>query len=90
MFDLLRGTHWTLLAFDYPRELLLDKAEPDHLHVHRIGTDQLTDLHDTEGHVQHSYRPQPGELILVRPDGYIAARTPASHEQRLLKHLGAF
>ncbi|MDI5973289.1 hypothetical protein POF50_028760 [Streptomyces sp. SL13] len=32
---------------------------------------------DTDGHAHRAYRVTGDELVLVRPDGYVAARRPA-------------
>ncbi|MFE2037705.1 hypothetical protein ACFXBB_31595 [Streptomyces scopuliridis] len=89
LFDLLRGPHWSLLAYDSPDPVVLDRADPAHLRVHRIGRarDEVTQLTDKEGEFRRIYRPHPGELILIRPDGHIAARTPADREAEVIDHL---
>ncbi|TCK22986.1 FAD-dependent oxidoreductase [Pseudonocardia endophytica] len=73
LFDLLRHPGWTLLGYG---------TVPDpHPGVHtasivpRGSEVSDTDLSDHSGHVAAVYHPEPGELILVRPDGYLALRT---------------
>lgn len=90
LFDLFRGTHWTLLVFDHEGDLLLDQAKPDHMHLYRIGDNDRANLQDTQGQVREAYDPRPGELVLVRPDGYIAARIPAEQEMRMIELLSGF
>ncbi|MGW2512303.1 FAD-dependent oxidoreductase [Streptomyces scopuliridis] len=89
LFDLLRGPHWSLLAYDSPDPVVLGRADPPHPRVHRIGRarDGVTQLADNEGEFRRIYRPHPGELILIRPDGHIAARTPADRETEITDHL---
>ncbi|MGV9340337.1 FAD-dependent monooxygenase [Streptomyces sp. NPDC003688] len=82
VFELLRGPHWSLLAHEHPGPLLLDHADPAHLRVHRLTEARF-------GEFRRVYRPEPGELILVRPDGYLAARVPAGQEAELIDHLAA-
>jgi 2-polyprenyl-6-methoxyphenol hydroxylase-like FAD-dependent oxidoreductase len=81
LFDLFRGTHWTLLAFTGEDVGLGGDA----VHVHRIGRELI----DTEGHVARVYGPEQDELILVRPDGYVAARLPLGEVATLVGHLAA-
>ncbi|MFI5642047.1 FAD-dependent oxidoreductase [Streptomyces goshikiensis] len=77
LFDLTRGPHWTLIAFDNDDPDLTDRTEPGILHLHRINTDG--GLLDGDGEFQRIYAPRRGELILIRPDGHIATRIP--HDQ---------
>ncbi|GAA2584436.1 FAD-dependent monooxygenase [Winogradskya consettensis] len=69
IFDLLRGPHWTLLAFDTPAPTM-----PPSVHVVQVD--------DPDGHAHRSYDIQEPTLILVRPDNYIAVVT--SHSADLL------
>jgi len=61
LFDLFRGPHWTLLGFE------AGEAPPScsGVAVHAIA--------DDHGHMRNAYGLQPGEWVLVRPDGYVAA-----------------
>jgi 2-polyprenyl-6-methoxyphenol hydroxylase-like FAD-dependent oxidoreductase len=68
LFDLFAGPHWTLLGRDGARAGLARLERPG-LHVHIIG-----DLADAAGHVAHAYALAAGEVVLVRPDGYVGAR----------------
>jgi 2-polyprenyl-6-methoxyphenol hydroxylase-like FAD-dependent oxidoreductase len=69
LFDLLRGPHWTLLGFDVRPE---QPAGP--VRVVGIGTDVL----DNGGHAARAYAASAGELVLIRPDGYLGIRTGAA------------
>ncbi|QUH04598.1 FAD-dependent monooxygenase [Saccharopolyspora erythraea] len=67
LFDLFRGTHWTLLAFG---------AEPPQadssVRAHRVDHDRLPgSIVDVDGHARRAYDVTDGTLVLVRPDGYI-------------------
>jgi 2-polyprenyl-6-methoxyphenol hydroxylase-like FAD-dependent oxidoreductase len=68
VFALLQGPHWTLLCNGIAHDAL-----PPHpqLHVHAIGAGG--DLRDAHGHWHDAYGLAPGEAVLVRPDGYVAA-----------------
>ncbi|WP_339308298.1 FAD-dependent monooxygenase [Paenibacillus sp. FSL R5-0519] len=78
IFDLLRGPHWTLLVFANGIHPSLNIFTNDELHVHYIlpsnvlGAEGIT---DTAGNAYRIYDVASEELILIRPDGYIALRT---------------
>jgi 2-polyprenyl-6-methoxyphenol hydroxylase-like FAD-dependent oxidoreductase len=86
LFDLFKGTHWTLLAVDADAHVLERLARPN-LHIHRIGAGG--DVVDADGHVDAAYGLAPGGMALVRPDGYLAAVTGVAQAQALAAHLGA-
>ncbi|MFI1848489.1 hypothetical protein [Streptomyces sp. NPDC020480] len=92
LFDLMGGPHWSLVVHEYTDPVVLDNAEPRHLRVHRIGWAPGSGLVDAKGEFRRVYRPHPGELILIRPDGYIAARTSVGQgrEADLIDHLAPF
>jgi hypothetical protein len=81
LFEVLRGTHWTLLGYEATRA---DAPARKGLHVHVIG--QCGDLWDTQGHFAGAYGLQPGEWVLVRPDGYVAAVVHAQQIETLSAH----
>ncbi|MGX6604240.1 FAD-dependent monooxygenase [Micromonosporaceae bacterium Da 78-11] len=62
IFDLLRGPHATLLAFDWPGEL---PRATDRLRVHRIA----------DGEAHQTYDVREPTLFLVRPDNYLGCAT---------------
>ena len=68
VFDLLRGTHWTLLG--YQTEHGAVQPRPG-LHIHHI--DKQGDIIDDRLHFATAYAPLAGDWILVRPDGYVGA-----------------
>nr|QUJ09171.1 Lon24 [Streptomyces sp.] len=88
LFDLLRGPHWSLVAYEHTGPVALDDA--DGLRVHRIGPAPGGHITDAGGEFRRVYQPHPGELLLIRPDGYLAARTPADREAELIGHLAPF
>ncbi len=86
VFDLLRGPHWTLLAFDAP-----DADLPPHapgLHVHHIARPGAPSapgaLVDTAGHAHDAYDVTAPTLFLIRPDNYLRSVTapPAAPDLR--------
>jgi hypothetical protein len=83
LFDVLRGTHWTLLGYVCDRSNIPSRAG---LRVHIIGP--AGDLHDVEGHFVEAYGVQPGEWLLIRPDGYVAVVVDTSRIEMLEAHCG--
>ncbi|KAA8882070.1 FAD-binding monooxygenase [Nocardia colli] len=76
LFDLTRGPQWTLLAFDIDGSAtaLPEAIESADLRAYRITTTPGDGMFDGDGEFERVYTPEPGELILIRPDGYLAAR----------------
>lgn len=68
LFDLFSGPHWTLIGFEAERDIIAPRGG---LHIHRVGPGQ--ELEDEDGHLHAAYGLAPGEWVLVRPDGYVAA-----------------
>jgi 2-polyprenyl-6-methoxyphenol hydroxylase-like FAD-dependent oxidoreductase len=81
LFDVFRGTHSTLLAFDVDDDVLPEDSAD--LHVWRIGpTPGDRTLVDVDGHAHHAYGVEEPTLFWIRPDGYVgrvmtAATAPA-------------
>lgn len=74
LFDLLKGTHWTLLGVEIPAGQI---APHPGVHVHILGAGG--DLTDEWGEFNQAYDLVAGEVLLVRPDGYIAAIVTAKN-----------
>jgi 2-polyprenyl-6-methoxyphenol hydroxylase-like FAD-dependent oxidoreductase len=68
VFELFRGTHWTLLGYDVVRDKVAPRAG---LRIHTFGA--RGDVIDDGGHFRDAYAPQSGDWVLVRPDGYVGA-----------------
>lgn len=83
LFDLLRGSHWTLLAFPHQKDATVYGLASATVHVHEIGTD----LEDAQGNLARIYQPEEDEMILIRPDGYLAARLPLTEISTLREYL---
>ena len=90
LFDLQRGAHWTLYGFaTTPPACGPDvrgfRISPDpaaDVADAGVGPDPAGDVVDTDGHASRAYDPRPGELVLVRPDGYVATRATDPDEVR--------
>jgi len=78
LFDLFKGPHWTLLAYQCDTDGLKQRTG---LHIYRFGTGGT--LIDHAGHFCDAYAPKVGEWILVRPDGYIGAIVASKDVERL-------
>jgi len=68
LFDLMKGTHWTLFGYEANTDLVAPRPG---LHIHIFG--QGGDVVDDRGHFEAGYALAAGQWVLVRPDGYIAA-----------------
>ena len=82
IFQLLQGPHWTLFGYETGDTTFQTNVD---LCVYKIGNEG--DIVDTYHHIRDAYQLNPGEWILIRPDGYIAAITPAQHLADLTKYL---
>lgn len=82
LFELLRGTHWTLLGYNCERHLV--PARP-RLRIHIIG--EKGDIIDDAGHFREAYTLASGDWVLVRPDGYVAAIVASSDLDSLEHYL---
>jgi 2-polyprenyl-6-methoxyphenol hydroxylase-like FAD-dependent oxidoreductase len=68
LFDLLAGTHWTLLEYKGASAAVAARAG---LKIHRIGPE--CELDDASGGFADAYGLKAGDRVLVRPDGYVGA-----------------
>lgn len=83
LFDLYRGSHWTLLAFETDAVPLPVR---EGLHIHAIGPGrELSEEGDT---IRQGYGLDPGDCVLVRPDGYVAAIVAPDQRAQLERFLG--
>jgi hypothetical protein len=72
LFELFAGPHWTLIGLDTTHDIVAARRG---LHIHRVGAG--CELEDEGGHFRDAYGLAPGEWVLVRPDGYVAATVTA-------------
>ncbi|MFE6857860.1 FAD-dependent monooxygenase [Nocardia sp. NPDC057668] len=76
LFEVFRGPHATLLIFgDGAPALESFGVRPQVVRVGRSGAATGDALVDAGGHAAHAYDAADGTQILVRPDGYVGART---------------
>jgi 2-polyprenyl-6-methoxyphenol hydroxylase-like FAD-dependent oxidoreductase len=80
LFRLFAGPHWTLLAFDCVHNRPV--AARAGLRIHTVGA--RGEIIDDGGQIRRIYGLSPGDLVLVRPDGYVGA-TVASGETAALE-----
>ena len=83
LFETFKGTHWTLLGYGVERDLVPPRPS---LHIHTIGP--RGDIVDREDHFLAGYAVEPGDWVLVRPDGYIGAIVASSEVAALESYLG--
>lgn len=82
LFNLFKGTHWTLLGYGAARDSA--PAWPG-VQVHIVGP--KGDVIDDQGHVQRAYGLAIGDWVLVRPDGYVGAVVSSGKLDALVDYL---
>lgn len=83
LFDLLQGSHWTLLGFWVTRR---DSMPPRKgLHIHIFGP--RGDVLDEHAHFRDAYDVKEGTWVLIRPDGYIGAIVEEEAKDTLERYL---
>ena len=83
LFDLFRGPHWTLISRGAGAAVL--PAACWGLHIHRIGVEG--EFRDPGDHLGKTYGMADGDLLLVRPDGYVGALVTAAESERIAAYL---
>ncbi|MBP1848619.1 FAD-dependent oxidoreductase [Rhizobium halophytocola] len=73
LFELLNGTHWTLIGYEVGQAAVAPRAG---LRMHHVGPD--AELTDAAGHFRTAYGMVAGDWVLVRPDGYVGAIAAAA------------
>lgn len=81
LFNVFGGTHWTLVGYAADRTMAPSRSG---LQVHLISP--TGELRDTDGHFARDYGLAPGEWVLVRPDGHVAAVVGTEHMDALDRH----
>jgi 2-polyprenyl-6-methoxyphenol hydroxylase-like FAD-dependent oxidoreductase len=93
LFDLFRGTHFTLLVFGDQPVLLLPDVYNSSLRAYTVtrprSTTAISDhiLIDSEEYASHAYGITGDALILVRPDGYIGLTGGSTDLQPIIDYL---
>lgn len=85
LFDLFKGTHWTLLGYGATSDSVPARRG---LHIHHIGPQ--AEVVDIQGAFQDAYELEVGERfgawVLVRPDGYIGAIVASDQREALERY----
>jgi 2-polyprenyl-6-methoxyphenol hydroxylase-like FAD-dependent oxidoreductase len=83
LFDVFRGPQATLLGYEVGADAGV--TPPRGLQVRRVG--HRGDLKDEGGYIRHAYGLDPGDWVLVRPDGYVATIVGPGDERQLYDSL---
>jgi hypothetical protein len=83
LFTLLNSGGWTMLRYEAHGGAAIPAKRG--LRVIDIGPGR--ELRDDAGHLRTAYGFQPGEIALIRPDGYIAALTRNEHGPGMANYL---
>lgn len=93
IFDLLRGTHWTVLAFvNHTDPSVLENLSHDQVRLYCIlpsDTERTDQIIDKAGNTYRIYNILNEELLFIRPDGYIALRTSIEESTSILQYLNS-
>jgi 2-polyprenyl-6-methoxyphenol hydroxylase-like FAD-dependent oxidoreductase len=80
LFELFKGPHWTLLGSEVTQRMV----SSSNVHVHTFGPGG--DLIDADGHFGNAFGLEPGEWVLIRPDGYVGAIVSSDQNRALLDY----
>jgi len=69
LFDVFRGAHATLLGYEVGDDCPVVPRRD--VHIRRVG--RGGDLQDVDGHIVAAYDLDPGDWVIIRPDGYVGA-----------------
>ncbi|MDB5481383.1 MAG: monooxygenase FAD-binding [Caulobacteraceae bacterium] len=84
LFEVFRGPQWTLLGYDVAAAHV--PLEPRRgLSFRSVG--KRGDLLDPDGAIAEAYDLDPGDYVLIRPDGYVGAMVSAGEEAALPAYL---
>jgi 2-polyprenyl-6-methoxyphenol hydroxylase-like FAD-dependent oxidoreductase len=83
LFSLLKSGDWIMLRYE-PREAAA-LAPRAGLRIITVG--EHAELRDHEGHLRTAYGFAPGDIALLRPDGYLAALTHDEHSAALSAYI---
>ena len=87
LFKLFQGPHWTLLGYEVDHVTAVRPRAG--LRIHTVGA--RGDIIDQGGHIRDGYGLEPGDWLLIRPDGYIGAIVSSDERpalDRYLQHVG--
>jgi hypothetical protein len=83
LFKLFQGPHWTLLGYEVDRATAVRPRTG--LRIHTLGA--CGDIIDEGGHIRDAYGLEPGNWLLIRPDGYIGAIVSSAERPALDRYL---
>jgi 2-polyprenyl-6-methoxyphenol hydroxylase-like FAD-dependent oxidoreductase len=86
LFDLLRGPHWTLLAFGVALDDRFGNAHTVVRPGEPAGEHAVVDV---DGHVRTAYGASDGTVVLVRPDGYVGLIADPGGVERVTEYWNA-
>ena len=84
LFELFKGPHWMLLGYEVEHAALPSYRG---VHAHTVGA--RGDVRDSGGHIADAYGLSPGDMVLVRPDGYIGATAHVGELRAIGEYLAA-
>lgn len=90
MFDLLRGTHFTLLAFGQGWGGVIEQAERTCGAFVKTALFDGTAWIDSAKHAACAYGIERDTLVLIRPDGYVGFFTEEKSGEPLMRYLARF
>ena len=89
LFEVFAGPRFTLLGYEAkPAALAAIQARfGPMVRSLNVGGGETAELRDPEGRIAARYGLEPGDLLLIRPDGYVMAAAPSAGAGALAEHL---
>ncbi len=90
LFDVLKGPQFTLLAYQVDLSTIRRLQQDARISVITIRapeTDMTADLVDAENHCRNAYGLTTGQLVLIRPDAYVALIANALNHKIVAQYL---
>ncbi|NKI68822.1 FAD-binding protein [Collimonas pratensis] len=90
LFDILKGPHFTLLAYQSEAPEIHHRFNGIDIAVKTVraaDAERVADLADVDNHLRDAYGLRAGQLVLVRPDAYVALIADARDSEALARYL---
>jgi hypothetical protein len=89
LFELFAGPGFALLGYEAGPSVLaqVQARFPAIVRPLLMGRGEGADLRDPDGHIAGRYGLERGDLLLIRPDGYVMAAAPQSGAGAVVEHL---
>jgi 2-polyprenyl-6-methoxyphenol hydroxylase-like FAD-dependent oxidoreductase len=89
LFEIFAGPRFTLLSYEAAPSVVaqLRARFGPAVRVIVVGRGEAADLRDPQGRIAACYGLEAGDLMLIRPDGYVMAAAPASGVEAVAEHL---